>query len=511
MLAISNRNKFTFGFVAVSPLPPAAAVATSPTAKSSLSSLWLSLPSSSSFSSSLVPMITKNVAIVGCGPSGCLLAHLLLEQNNNNNNNKNTQLRVTVVESRSDPRELHADGQQRAYALGIGIRGRTAIRQSQNIGTTTTNSSSSEDETIAEDGLWQAVRNCGYESQRFQLHAGPFVIPLRQEETKPNDGRTTEPSLLVYQSKLCGSLIEELERRYSTTTTSNTNEHDKGGGDNLQLLFNTPIQKCDVETMTLIPDSRSNNTGGGGGCDDDLGPFDVIIGCDGVNSIVRQTIESVHRGFESVTTQLDGEFKVVQMENFVFPSNVDPTAVSLIIPKAGSCTAFIEPTGTNSCCILFATNTKNRTATDTAAAAATNPIMSETKNKTAIVEALETAFPQWGGKGNKNNENNIHDAIADQLLVRKAGSASSVVCNTYNYGGKLALVGDSAHGTKRGSITSQDSKTNKKVEDMLGYRIYITVPFLTIFFVFSYFVLFLPFSPPRIVNIQPPVVCPDRV
>jgi kynurenine 3-monooxygenase len=63
---------------------------------------------------------------------------LLLQQEN---------IKVTLLEGRSDPRSKETE--QRAYALGLGIRGRTAIRK-------------------VDEAMWQAVKEHGYESERFQ-------------------------------------------------------------------------------------------------------------------------------------------------------------------------------------------------------------------------------------------------------------------------------------------------------------------------------------------------------
>ena len=93
------------------------------------------------------------ILIVGAGPSGQLLSHLLLRHNEQFRNDDNEskavvsgrQFLVTMVDSGSDPRTK--DAEQRAYALGIGIRGRTAVRDGVDV------------------ELWKAIKERGYESE----------------------------------------------------------------------------------------------------------------------------------------------------------------------------------------------------------------------------------------------------------------------------------------------------------------------------------------------------------
>lgn len=338
-----------------------------------------------------------SVSIVGAGPSGLLLSHLILQQDNT---------RVTLIDSRPDPRMNGSE--QRAYALGIGMRGRTAIRQ-------------------VDSELWDAVKRRGYESERFQLHVGGLVIPLRSEKdgqqspslTAEGDVVPAEPSLLTYQSALCAAMMDELEGRFQSSGR-------------LQVLFDTKVDRCDLRTMTVHRGDSTKTSNS----------YDLIVGCDGVNSVVRVAIEATHPGFECTKTRLPGEFKVVRLDEA--PPEVDPTSVSLIVPKAGSTTAFVEPTGTDgSFCILFAGKSDS-------------VILSETTNVTAVIEALEVGFPQWAS---------LSRTMAEQLVQEaKAGVASSVVCNTYHYNGKAVLVGDAAHAT--GGVSGQG--VNSALQDCVA-------------------------------------------
>ena len=310
-----------------------------------------------------------HVAIVGGGPSGLLLAHRLLGQGS----------KVTIFESRSDPRVNAKEG--RAYALGIGRRGRTAIRSVDN-------------------SLWDAVKARGFECERFILYIGGFPIKLRDGD----GGNDVEPSALMYQSDLCSALLDELDRRHKS--------------DKLSITFNAKISNCDLNKKTLTTSPGSMQ-----------GPYDLIIGCDGVNSIVREAIASSLPSFTQTKTSLPGNFKVCRLDEPL--KKIDPTSVCLVLPKSGSTTAFVEPTAYGPC-ILFASRKED------------DPILFPTSIDESA-KLLEQSFPLFEGAD--------FVTMAKQLFNQKSGSASSVVCNTYHFGDSAVLVGDAAHAT--GGVSGQ--------------------------------------------------------
>ena len=325
------------------------------------------------FATKSMPLEHMKVAVVGGGPSGLLLAHKLLASGAS----------VNIYEGRTDSRSL-TDLEGRAYALGLGMRGRTAIRSVDN-------------------DLWEAVKARGYESERFTLYLRGFPIKLR--DSAPNG--ELEPSVLTYQSDLCSALLDELVKR---------NLDGK-----LSVEFQQKVESCNLEENCLI---LANNI--------TSGPFDLIVGCDGVNSVVRSSIAAASATFQCQKTLLPGEFKACRLETA--PEKLDPTSVALIIPNAGSTTCFVEPTATG-CCLLFA---GPRGSND-------DPILNPSANLTVTTEALIQRFPLLEGSD--------VDEIARQLGTQPPSSASSVQCNVYHYGHVAALCGDAAHAT--GGVSGQ--------------------------------------------------------
>jgi kynurenine 3-monooxygenase len=333
------------------------------------------------------------VVIVGGGPSGLLLAHRLAA----------CGATLSILEKQEDYRGTS----QRAYALGIGIRGRTAIQSAR-----------SDDD--GSSPLWQAVKERGFSSSRFILHLGKFQVRLRDE----NDERRqdVEPSLLLFQTDLCRAMAEQLEARYCSNNANARSRRVE------KIYLNEKVTRIDWARKEIFCEKSGRRVN-----------FDLLVGCDGVNSIVRKSIADVFPAFECTQEAIPGVFKVFRLPSM--PPLLDPTAVQLIFPSSGAVTAFVEPTVGASACVLLA----GRNATDPLFASA---VEGSPNNMTAVLllqEELAKRYPKLIGAE--------LDAAAQQLLQTPLAQASLVTCNTYHYGGVAVLVGDSAHAT--GGVSGQ--------------------------------------------------------
>jgi hypothetical protein len=80
----------------------------------------------------------RKVVIVGSGPAGITVAHYLLQRNEGYD--------ITIIDGRPDPR-VGSEASTRSYSLGLGVRGRTALKK-------------------LPPYVWQGVRERGVECDR---------------------------------------------------------------------------------------------------------------------------------------------------------------------------------------------------------------------------------------------------------------------------------------------------------------------------------------------------------
>lgn len=205
--------------------------------------------------------MVKNIVIIGAGPAGLLLAHYLLNRSNN--------YQIYIYEKRSDPRTNKSS--KRAFVVGLTQRGQQALK--------------------VIDGLWSSVKEKGIEIHKSAIYS------QKKQEWK-SFLRNKEPdnfSLLINRNDLCIALINELEKRH----------HGQ-----IKIIFNNPCIDINFNehTVKLGVDDNSLITQS----------YDLLIGSDGVNSIVRETFMK-RPGFDFQQKYLDTAWKTIHIPR---PKNI---------------------------------------------------------------------------------------------------------------------------------------------------------------------------------------------
>lgn len=345
----------------------------------------------------LSPLGGMRAAVVGGGPAGLLLAHRLLGDG----------ATVDIFESRVDPRVDGAPPEGRAYALGLGLRGRTAIRS-------------------VDEQLWQVVAQQGFGSDRFTLHLPFGAFDLRKpDETRPDQ----EPSVLIYQTDLCSALLSELEARYGETGR-------------LSVTHGTRVASIDVAAGSI---------GVAGVSGEELQQahvaYDLVAGCDGVQSAVRAAMEAAAPSLGVETATLPGSLKVLRLPRM--PAALAPDAVHLV-PGKGGLVAFLEPTAHGVCALI---SWRGPVAVDSIADAGAGPEGDQaTVDPAALRDAAEAqamlveAFPTLRDVLEQANDEAAGTAGA-QFVAQRVSTASTVRCASYHLAPHCVLLGDAAHST----------------------------------------------------------------
>uniref|UniRef100_A0A0G4HWW1 FAD-binding domain-containing protein n=1 Tax=Chromera velia CCMP2878 TaxID=1169474 RepID=A0A0G4HWW1_9ALVE len=359
----------------------------------------------------------QKVAIVGGGPAGLLLAHYILDKTDNS-------VAVSIFERGPDPRKDDSiSGRQ--YSLGLNVRGRAAI-------------SGIED-------LWKAVAKEGLESDNFLLHVFGRKFRLRSQKAD------VPPSLLIGRKALCKALATELVRKYGQ----------RGG--RLDLSFDSAPSSVDLGNGVLYLSKGK------------FAVADLIVGADGMNSIVREAIvEAVEKQekkteatgeeepdteqrvreamrfssketgkvlseFRRETSTLSGRWRVLH-DNM--PTSLDADAVHLLTGTLGqgrekegkkktpvSGGLFVIPARDGTCSVLVNWRESNP------------PVELLSSTPSEFCDIIETGFKAFGRPS---------EEAAKRVLSQRNQFAQVVYCSSMmapQAVGTAVLIGDAAHAT----------------------------------------------------------------
>jgi kynurenine 3-monooxygenase len=267
---------------------------------------------------------TKKVVIVGAGPAGLLASILFLRRNINQETPK---YQVTLVDPGTNYGKLDAEGLQRkrSWMIGLSTHGLTAIR--------------------SVDGLYENyVRGLGIDIEHVVIGLSKgFKIEKKASEVLEDDSAFT-----VDRNFICAALAKYLNERYDSDASDENKGRSKmvtvTSRDGVDVEKPELCQYYDTRALFIDYDNKQVLVRDEKGSREDMYlDYDLIIGCDGIRSIVRNAIASTNRNFEFSISDTFGVGKAFHIDcppevkdgTFFFLRNAVPHMSSFTLPETG--------------------------------------------------------------------------------------------------------------------------------------------------------------------------------
>lgn len=338
---------------------------------------------------------TKRVAVIGAGPAGLLATILLLRRNAENN----VKYEVTLVDPGPDYGQFDSCelNRKRSWMIGLSCHGLSAIR------------------TVP--GLYEEyVRKLGVDIQHAVIQLSKKIkFNLEAKDFIPNE----DAAFTVDRNHICAALARYLNDNHNNTSTT--------GEKLFTSLYNTRALFVDDKNKRILV--RNEGIESSNGDDNNDGQYyvdyDLLIGCDGIRSVVRNALATTDRDFEFSTRGTFGKFKAVHVD---CPSNVKEGTFMLLMGSLPDCASFVLPETGNKLNVTFGYSLE----------------------KTCPDELLSDDVAVVSGYFKKyfTSFNMDCDDAAAQWVAQGWSTTGQVHCNVYHsMKQQILLMGDAAHAT----------------------------------------------------------------
>lgn len=325
---------------------------------------------------------TKRVIVAGAGPAGILAAIQLLRRNSNND--KNGKYEVTLVDAGRDYGTLtdKERSSHRSWMIGLSNHGLSAIREVP--------------------GLYEDyVKEIGVELDSFSV----FIGASEMKQTSEEMGQVGE-NLIVDRNYVVSSLARFLNDKFGTDPA-------------FTRMYHTKVLYVDPDNQRVLVRNVNTNK-------EEYVDYDILLGCDGIRSVVRNAMVVSHRDFECKVSDIFARFKATHI---ALPKALDAKSVSLlptILPKMNGI-ALPEKGGVVN---LSAGYTLNDPCDDELASDDPAVVAEYVKKHLKAFELVD------------------YDDFAQQWVNQSWNSTGQVHCNYYHSDKLQAIImGDAAHAT----------------------------------------------------------------
>lgn len=339
----------------------------------------------------------RHVVISGAGPAGLLLAALLLQRNDE----LPTPLyRITLIDNRQDLGTFSQEDLKksfRSWMLGLASHGVGALKQ------------------VNDGKMYEAYcKDVGIQLESLSIHLGAKELKTTNENLPADQANE---NFIVDRNFIVASLA-----RYLNDTM------DGAAGGELTTLYEHKVQYVDYENQQiLMRDCRSTTVENEG---ERYLSYDLLVGCDGARSVVREAMVKRHSAFEMEVGDIFQCFKAVHVQR---PANVDPGSLH-VLPDCFPCFQGIALPETGDMLNLSMGIPRHLFESD------------------KIAKELKSTDPKVVAQHFKDNfkafELIDYDDLAQQWVNQRWNRTAQVHCNVYHSTDiNVVLMGDAAHAT----------------------------------------------------------------